>query len=226
MLHSVCTWGMMTRVIQMLNILWTDTEQSLLPTDPPISEYRKKKLALIKPEQARRCSLCAELLLNKAVRIDNEVFPLPLEIGTKSNGKPFLIGHEYEFSISHSAHYAACALSDLPVGLDIQNLSKCDERLVKRCFTEIEQNYILSSKDRDAAFTRLWCRKESFLKAIGTGLRLPLVSFDVSEIRTGLDHQGVAYGFRECCVDELFFCICMPIDGLLPEIKPQYCKLP
>ena len=193
----------MTWVIMMLNILWTDAERAHFPSDPPISDYRRNKLASIKPDMPRRCSLAVELLLNEAVRRENENFPLPLNIRT----------------------VAACALADDTVGLDIQILTKCDERLVRRFFAEGEQESIFSAKDPDAAFTRLWCRKESFLKAIGTGLRLPLDRFDFSDEQAAPVYRGTVYGFREYRADDLFFCICTACDGLPAEIKPHYYEL-
>ena len=218
---------MMTVVIRMLKLLWTNVEQIQFPTDlPPLSEYRKKKLVLIRPPVARRCSLCAELLLNEALRREEESFTFPVNIKTDAFGKPYLVGREYEFSLSHSGRYAACALSDAAIGLDIQVLSKYNERLVRRFFAAREQEFIFNAKDRDAAFTRLWCRKESFLKSIGTGLRLPLDSYDVSAEQCHLSYQDTAYGFCEFQTDDLFFCVCMPADKLPSEIEPEYIELP
>lgn len=210
----------------MLHINWADANQMIIPADPPLSAYRKKKLETIKPEIARRCSLCAELLLNKTVRMEDQDFPLPLKIETDAFGKPFFVGHEYEFCLSHSSHYTACALTDFPIGLDLQIRTNCEDRLVRRFFTEREQESIFSANDRNAAFTRLWCRKESFLKAIGTGLRLPLDSFDVSEERPVLRYLGTAYGLREYQTDDLFFSVCAPVDQLPDHISPVHLELP
>ena len=209
-----------------LNILWADTDQMALPSGAPLSAYRENKLASIKHKQTRRCSLCAELLLIEAVRREAPDFPLPLVIEADSYGKPRFADREFEFSLSHSTHFAACALSDSPIGLDIQSLAKCDERLVRRFFTQREQDVILSSKNRDAAFTRLWCRKESFLKAIGLGLRLPLDSFDLSDEDPTVSFREKAYGFREYRAEDLFFCICMPFDALPENMDPQKVELP
>ncbi len=105
--------------MDMLNLFWADAEKLPIPADLRISEYRKEKLARLKPEAARRCSLCAELLLIEAVRRADGAFPLPLQIQSDPFGKPYLDGREYEFSLSHSRRYAACALADFPLGLDI-----------------------------------------------------------------------------------------------------------
>lgn len=210
----------------MLRILWADAAQIQFPSDAPISAYRREKLAAIKLDQARRVSLCVELLLNESIRRVKVDFPLPLEIETDDNGKPFLPGHEFEFSLSHSGHFAACALSNVPIGLDIQILEKYNERLVSRFFTKGEQEYVRNANDRDTAFTRLWCRKESFLKAIGMGLRLPLDSFDVSNDLPAAVFLDTVYGFREFRAEDLFFCLCMPRDKLPAEITPLRLELP
>ncbi len=194
----------------MLNLFWADAVKLPIPADLGISEYRKEKLARLRPESARRCSLCAEFLLIEAVRRANGAFPLPLHIQSDPFGKPFLSGREYEFSLSHSGRYAACALADFPLGLDIQTLSKCDEKLVRRFFTEKEQGLVFTAEDRDAAFTALWCRKESYLKAIGLGLRKSLDSFDVSDTAVVLHDEKTDYVLRERRTGELFFCLCVP----------------
>lgn len=205
----------------MLNISWADADRVSFPSDPPISEYRRKKLVAIKAQTARRCSLCAELLLIDAVNREGLPLPPPFDILTDEKGKPFFAGREFEFSLSHSGHFAACALSDHPVGLDIQTLTACEERLVRRFFTQREQESVLSSSDRDAAFTRLWCRKESFLKAIGTGLRLPLDSFDASDISSVLLFGERVYALREFRIDDLFFCVCAPREDMPLKLSPR-----
>ena len=210
----------------MLNVFWADADRLVLPSSAPISAYRKQKISAIKHDRTRRCSLCAELLLIKAVRAAAPDFPLPLDLDVDEFGKPRLVGGEYEFSLSHSSHFAACALSDAAVGLDIQILTKCDERLVRRFLTKGEQDHVLASKDRDAAFTRLWCRKESFLKAIGIGLRLPLDSFEASDANAALIYDGTAFSFKEYRSDDLFFCVCAPSHRLPDQLCPQQIELP
>lgn len=204
----------------MPNILWADTKRAVFPQNPFISAYRREKLKKLKPEGARRTSLCAELLLIEALRQNHVQLPLPLEIACTAYGKPYFPNSGLSFSLSHSSHYAACALSDVPIGLDIQILTGCEERLVRRFFTACEQEHVFSAKDRDAAFTALWCRKESYLKAIGQGLRVPLDSFDVSDANTVLVENAASYAFREYRVGDLFFCLCAPEEKVRSSDQP------
>ena len=210
----------------MLQLYWANAGQMDLRAPAPLSDYRKERLAKLKPEQARKSSLCAELLLIEAVKREEPAHRLPLEIVADENGKPGFSQGKPFFSLSHSGVYAACALASFPVGLDIQTLSNCHEALIRRFFTAGEQAEILSAEDRDAAFTRLWCRKESFLKAIGLGLRLDLRSFDVSGADPRPSYEGCAYAFWDHREGELFFSVCVPQDRAGEAFPPPITRLP
>lgn len=198
----------------MLKIYWADADLWKDYDPASLSEYRKQKIGTIQHEQLRRSSVCAELLLLEALRREKALTALPLQIETDENGKPALHDGGYFFNLSHSSHFSACALSDGCVGLDIQVLSPCHESMIKRCFTPEEQDYLLRSYHRDEAFTALWCRKESFLKAIGLGLRMMLSSFSVSGDQTSVEYNGVRYAFFDARIGDLFFCACFPCEGI------------
>ena len=143
----------------------------------PLSSYRLEKLQKQKSETARRQGIGAELLLIRALRERLGEITLPLEIGTDPGGKPFLKGMDLFFSLSHSGDLAACALSDEPIGLDIQKQSRFREDFIQRFYSPDERQAVLESDDRDGAFTEIWAKKESYLKAIGSGVSVPLASF-------------------------------------------------
>lgn len=145
-----------------------------------LSEYRRKKLSIVKAPALRSQMIAAELLLNHAVK---ECFPhmeLPLHIVTGSESKPYFEDNPFFFSISHSGRYVACALADYEIGLDLQKLSQVRETIVNRCFSEIEREYLRQSDDVNTAFTEIWCLKESYVKALGTGLKTSFSSFSLS----------------------------------------------
>ena len=136
----------------------------------PLSAYRRERLQKTAKLSVRAQMLAAELLLIDAVR---ELYPdavLPLEIETGENGKPFFKALPLAFSLSHSGPFAACAVADREIGLDIQKRTAVNDVLMRRCYSENEQRFVRESLDPDAAFTELWCLKESYLKARGEGI--------------------------------------------------------
>lgn len=145
---------------------------------PPLSEYRARKLETVRNAELRAQMLSAERLLVAALAAFG-VEP-PLDIVTGEQGKPRLRNGALCFSLSHSGAFAACAVSDGELGLDIQTPEELREGLVRRFFTEEERRSLRESERPDADFTALWCCKESYLKALGTGLHTPLNSFSVA----------------------------------------------
>ena len=143
----------------------------------PISEYRRAKLDRISNAQVYTQSLGAELLLNAALHRVAPDMTIPLEIVCAENKKPFLSGAGLQFNLSHSGDMVLCAVSDSPVGVDVQQSTCFNEALSRRFFTHEEHEILLREKDRDYAFTRLWSLKESYLKMLGMGLNRGLDSF-------------------------------------------------
>ena len=75
-----------------------------------------------------------------------------------------------DFSISHCKNAIAVALSDCPVGVDVESFRHAEEPLLRRTMNPEEQEEVRTAADPAEAFTRLWTRKEAVLKLRGTGL--------------------------------------------------------
>lgn len=168
--------------------------------DYPISEYRRARLARIKPPHARRASLGAELLLCRALGECCPGMSLPPDIKQGEHGKPYLCGGEAYFSLSHSGDRVAAVICDREVGLDIQERREYNPKLAERFFAPDERRYVEYSTDKAAAFTELWSKKESYIKAIGTGLAMPLNSFSV------VNMPGLFY----TTLDDFALSVCVP----------------
>jgi len=111
-----------------------------------------------------------------------------------THGKPFFdkIRNIY-FSLSHTNGMVMCVVADRPIGCDVEiiNRYKVDydahtyaeerKRLAQRFYTTAECKYIDESKN-DAEvpkrFTRVWTKKESYIKFLGLGLSKPLNEFN------------------------------------------------
>ena len=116
-----------------------------------------------------------------------ELPPESIVFATQSHGKPFVVdnqGHNIKFNLSHSGDYLAIAIShDYDIGVDIEVWSEnvAYEGVIELCFAECERRFwsSLSKEEKKEFFYKQWTRKESFLKAVGTGLTL-----DVSQVIT------------------------------------------
>lgn len=192
----------------MLPVLyWADV--SKLNTDPKLyslSSDRLASLSSIKNEAVRQQGLGAELLLIAALRQLDESLPLPLTISRTEKGKPILDGLPWQFNLSHSGAYAACCVYDRPLGIDIQEPKHVPERFLTRFFTPGEKKAVLDSAEPDDAFTRIWCRKESFLKSTGLGLSVDLNAFEV--LADDLVWRDTVYSFQSGKTEAFHYAFC------------------
>lgn len=151
--------------------LWRD----LLPQIP--SARRQRALACrFDPDKMR--IVCAGWLLQKAL----EQAGIPAEqqrFSETEYGKPYLPEHpDIHFSLSHSGAWAACAVADHPIGLDVE-LPRCRLDVARRFFhpEELEGMDALDRMEQADQLNRLWTGKEAFLKMLGCGMTVPLDSF-------------------------------------------------
>lgn len=94
------------------------------------------------------------------------------EILKDEMGKPYFPGNPFYFNVSHSGEYLALAISKEPVGIDLQKIKAVKEGMYPKVVRPSEEALIGAERERD--FIRLWTLKESFVKAEGKGLRIPM----------------------------------------------------
>lgn len=100
------------------------------------------------------------------------------------NGKPYLKNNQdIHFNISHSGDWVVCAFAQNQVGVDVEKVRKVNFDIARRFFSaeEVSQLFSLPVKEQTDFFFDLWTFKESYLKALGTGLTKPLGSFTVRQ---------------------------------------------
>lgn len=140
-------------------------------------------LARIDPEKAARlqrlqwddakAGMTGELLLRYGLRKTFSIAPDTVKTAVEEQGKPYLVSHPHlYFNVSHTGSRCICAVSDSPVGVDLEEVRSIrHEKLANRYFTPAElETYHSLGGDEDAFFT-LWTRKEAFGKYTGLGLR-------------------------------------------------------
>ncbi len=117
-------------------------------------------------------------LLNKHFQIANE----KLVFVKNEYGKPYLRDfQDIHFNIAHSRDWVVGVLNSVPVGIDIEYMRDIDFALAQRFFTDNEYKYLIKKplKLQVNCFYELWTAKESYIKALGKGLSMPLNSFNV-----------------------------------------------
>ncbi len=124
-------------------------------------------------------------VLSRYVRIE----PHALHFRVDPSGKPRLHPDRHpaglHFNLSHAGDYTLVGVCrDAEIGVDVEWIHRATnvESIAKRFFSAEEQRQLdtVPVASRRQAFFECWTRKEAFLKAKGTGLRLPLTGFDVA----------------------------------------------
>ncbi len=166
----------------MIKVYMTDVSNLPDPKNTPQTmvglpkERKEKILRYIQPED-RRLSLGAGLLL-KYVLLRYGVEYKNIRYG--ENGKPML--DDIYFNLSHAQDMAVCAVSNKPVGCDVEKIEKAPMEVAERFFYKKELEYLrkFQAEEQDQEFFRLWTIKESYMKMTGEGMSLPLDQFEVS----------------------------------------------
>ena len=114
--------------------------------------------------------------------LEKEGVNSPFSYGKEKGGKPFLTERlEIKFNISHCPVCVACAVGDVPIGIDVERRFPWKEKLAQRSAHPQEYRDLkaLPVQMAQAALGIIWSGKESYLKCIGTGLRRDLRTFRV-----------------------------------------------
>ena len=167
----------------------------------PWEERRRRALAFHFARD-RRLSVAAGLL---AAHLLCQAGARDLTLVLGPQGKPHLASHpDLHFNLSHSGHIVTCAVATRAVGVDGECAHPFDEGIARLCFTEQEMDWLHTQQDASCAFVRLWCRKESYLKLLGTGLSKDALSFEA--MPGALPEKSVRFAEAERCGHAI--CVC------------------
>lgn len=136
-----------------------------------VSPQRREQAMKFRYESGQRLSLAVYLLLMDGLRDEYGILSPPVFDYT-SEGKPFIADRpDIHFNFSHSGNVALCALSDQPVGADVEVPRKITPSLIAYTMNDDEQALINASPDPAMRFLYFWTRKEALLKLTGEGIR-------------------------------------------------------
>ncbi len=156
-----------------------DTEifESLLPY---LSSEEREKIGKFHFDIDKQLGLYSNVLIRLTACQDLGITNNNILFERNKYGKPYLKNlPSFHYNISHTRNAIVLAVSDNPVGADIERIQKVKLDIAKRFFTNQEETYILNSTNQNQAFFEIWTKKEAYIKYIGKGLSISLNSFSV-----------------------------------------------
>ena len=146
------------------------SEQEVARLLPLVSPQRREQALRYTHMFGQFCCLKSyELLTQLLVKWGGDSVDKMLEFVYNEHGAPYLAVGPY-FSISHCKQGIAVAVSETPIGIDIETIRPLNEGLVRKTMNDVEQTHIFSSSHPETEFIRLWTQKEAYVKMQGTGI--------------------------------------------------------
>lgn len=165
----------------------------------------RERAARMRLPGARRRHLAARALVRTALSHYAPITPEAWTFGADAHGRPRIVAPEppqpIEFNIAHSAGLVVVGVSaGRPVGVDVEHVRRrTDTVALERYFAPVERTALaaLAAEPRRARFFELWTLKESYLKARGVGLRLPLAGCAFELSSAGRVHLSFTEAFED-----------------------------
>ena len=129
--------------------------------------FRQERCDRYRRDSDKRACIISYRLLKKGLR---EQYGLETsgEFIYSRYGKPYLKDHPgVFFNLSHCKNGVTCALADVEVGVDIQDIRPFSIDIARRVCSESELRELSVSGDPARLFCRIWTEKESYAKAEG-----------------------------------------------------------
>lgn len=153
-----------------------------------------------------------------------------ISLFSDADGKPYCKEYpSFQFNISHSGEWEACAHDDEPVGIDIQRKmlipTKRMDLIVSRFFHPVERYRYstLRNNEKPAFFFTQWGIKESYTKLTGVGFKKPFQGFFAFLDKYGrgfIPDKGRSYYFRQYNIDsDYILIVCSTNDAFPSNIK-------
>ena len=156
-----------------------------------VDPAKRARLLRYRARPAAVASLTADLLARQAASETLGLRRDRIAFAATPSGKPYLPGQpDYHFNLSHSGRWVVAAEHPSQVGVDVEAVARRHipvEALAKRFLSPLEAAGLLAlpAEERLVHFLDLWTLKESYVKALGDGLRVSLSSFTIQKTGDG-----------------------------------------
>ncbi|MBG0969485.1 4'-phosphopantetheinyl transferase superfamily protein [Bacillus sp. SRB3LM] len=157
-------------------------------------------------------SLLGEIVVRAFIKKRFNISNERIKMGHNTYGKPHILGMpDFHYNISHSKDWIIVGISSSLIGVDIEYMEPCNVQIAKRFFSKDEYQAIQKKKheERIKLFYELWTAKESYIKAIGKGLSVPLNSFSIQNLGRTLRllNSTEHFYFKKYHIDDNYKCV-------------------
>ena len=161
--------------------LLTEEQYEIIYNWMPVQ--RQNRLKSMKHIGTRKQMALSYLLMVYGILQNYEIDIRKKEMDFGNRGKPFFKNMpDVHFNMSHCDLGVVCAISDSPVGVDIQDFGKGFENIIKMVLSQDEQNKYREAESPDKYFIHAWTVKESVVKCFGEGLYMDVKSIDTCSL--------------------------------------------
>jgi 4'-phosphopantetheinyl transferase len=187
-----------------------------------LNKIEKENAACFKFSIDRQRYQATHIFLRHLLSYYGQLAPEQWTFSKNSYGKPAVSNFKYQwlqFNLSYSKNFIAYAITNnRSVGIDIEKYRYIED-LQSLCYfslSPVESENILSIHDineQQQKFFTYWTLKESYIKARGMGLSIPLQEFSFTQIKeewylhcntvlhdNGLYWKFVTFQFKQYCL--------------------------
>lgn len=135
---------------------------------------KKARVDCFRFVEDKKRTVAGEMLARKAIAKWCQVPAESVVFGKNNYGKPFAKDLAVEFNVSHSGDMVVCAVSNRPIGIDVEQIRPIRDSVAKRICSQEELDYLSGSADEEDRLNRffeIWTAKEAYCKCIGTGIQ-------------------------------------------------------
>ncbi|WP_052344300.1 4'-phosphopantetheinyl transferase family protein [Bacillus ndiopicus] len=205
--------------IQHKNKLNPITKQHLLLTLTP--QELQKNERFIRWQDCEN-HLLGRVIIRSMILERFDIKPNDIYFSADKYGKPYAEGlKDFHFNITHSNEWVVVVCNNSPIGIDIEEIREIDLEIAKQFFSTKENELLVKLPliQRKTFFYDLWTLKESFIKADGRGLYIPLNSFSIVNIDNNFHVIGSQenYHFKQYSIDKSYKLSVCALTNEFPE---------
>ena len=118
-----------------------------------MTKEKQERVSRYKDSERRKCSVAGEMVVKTNIGKALNTSPESLIILADKNGKPYIENSPIYFNISHCENMLVFAFSDEEIGIDVERIRPISLNILKRFYSEKEQEYVLGHTPDEKDFT-------------------------------------------------------------------------